>query len=43
MTTEIREAVAEFTGTLILVFFAVGSAVFGIDKIGPPDWRSAWC
>lgn len=35
MTTEIREAVAEFIGTLILVFFAVGSAVFGIDKIGP--------
>lgn len=35
MTISIREAVAEFTGTAILVFFAVGSAVFGIDKIGP--------
>jgi aquaporin Z len=30
----IRKMVAEFVGTAILVFFAVGSAVFGIDKIG---------
>jgi aquaporin Z len=30
----VRKAVAEFVGTAILVFFAVGSAVFGIDKIG---------
>src|SRR6201996_1340944 len=30
----IRKMVAEFAGTAILVFFAVGSAVFGIDKIG---------
>src|SRR5580698_942262 len=30
-----RKGVAEFAGTTILVFFAVGSAVFGIDKIGP--------
>lgn len=29
-----RKAVAELVGTAILVFFAVGSAVFGIDKIG---------
>src|SRR5580698_6926267 len=29
-----RKGVAEFAGTTILVFFAVGSAVFGIDKIG---------
>ncbi len=35
MTQSVREALAEFFGTLILVFFAVGSAVFGIDKIGP--------
>jgi aquaporin Z len=34
MTHLVRKVVAEFTGTLILVFFAVGSAVFGIDKIG---------
>lgn len=27
--------VAEFVGTFILVFFAVGSAVFGIKQIGP--------
>lgn len=31
----IRKAVAEFVGTAILVFFAVGSAIFGIDVIGP--------
>jgi len=31
----IRKAVAEFAGTAILVFFAVGSAIFGIDVIGP--------
>lgn len=30
-----RKAVAEAVGTFILVFFAVGSAVFGIDVIGP--------
>lgn len=30
----VRSAVAEFTGTLLLVFFAVGSAVFGIKDIG---------
>lgn len=30
-----RKATAEAVGTAILVFFAVGSAVFGIDKIGP--------
>ncbi len=29
-----RKIVAEFLGTAVLVFFAVGSAVFGIDKIG---------
>src|SRR6476661_1495640 len=29
-----RRLVAEFVGTFILVFFAVGSAVYGIDKIG---------
>jgi aquaporin Z len=29
-----RKLIAEFVGTAILVFFAVGSAVFGIDKIG---------
>ncbi len=34
MSVNLREAVAEFVGTAILVFFAVGSAVFGIDKIG---------
>jgi aquaporin Z len=34
MTDLNRKALAEFVGTAILVFFAVGSAVFGIDKIG---------
>jgi aquaporin Z len=29
-----RQAGAELVGTAILVFFAVGAAVFGIDKIG---------
>jgi aquaporin Z len=29
-----KRAGAEFLGTFLLVFFAVGSAVFGIDKIG---------
>ena len=29
-----RKLGAELVGTFILVFFAVGSAVFGIDKIG---------
>src|SRR6201999_3639245 len=28
-----RKLGAEFLGTAILVFFAVGSAIFGIDKI----------
>jgi len=30
-----RRAAAELLGTAILVFFAVGSAVFGIDVVGP--------
>src|ERR1700710_1418400 len=34
MTDLARKAVAEFAGTTILVFSAVGSAVFGVDKIG---------
>ncbi len=34
MTDIVRKATAEFVGTFLLVFFAVGSAVFGIDKIG---------
>jgi aquaporin Z len=34
MTDLNRKALAEFVGAAILVFFAVGSAVFGIDKIG---------
>lgn len=29
-----RRVTAEFVGTFVLVFFAVGSAVFGINKIG---------
>ena len=29
-----RKIIAEFLGTAILVFFAVGSAVFGINKVG---------
>src|SRR5512144_2152545 len=29
-----RRLAAEFLGTFLLVFAAVGSAVFGIDKIG---------
>jgi aquaporin Z len=33
-TDLVRKVIAEFLGTAILVFFAVGSAVFGIDKIG---------
>ena len=36
MTHLHRKTVAEFVGTAILVFFGVGSAVFGIDKIGDP-------
>lgn len=35
MTVLVRRGVAELLGTAMLVFFAVGSAVFGIDKIGP--------
>ncbi len=34
MTDLTRKAAAEFIGTFILVFFAVGSAVFGLDVIG---------
>jgi aquaporin Z len=34
MTDLNRKALAEFLGTAILVFFAVGAAVFGIDGIG---------
>jgi aquaporin Z len=34
MTTLLRQVIAEFVGTAILVFFAVGSAVFGLDTIG---------
>ena len=30
-----RRLIAEFVGTFVLVFFAVGSAVFGFDDIGP--------
>lgn len=30
-----RQAVAEAVGIFILVFFGVGSAVFGIDRLGP--------
>lgn len=30
-----RQAAAEAVGTFILVFFGVGSAVFGIDRLGP--------
>ena len=30
-----RRLLAEALGTFVLVFFAVGSAVFGIDQIGP--------
>lgn len=30
-----RRAAAELVGTAVLVFFAVGSAVFGVDVIGP--------
>ncbi|MGN6605894.1 MAG: MIP/aquaporin family protein [Jatrophihabitans sp.] len=36
MSSNFREPLAEFVGTLVLVFFAVGSAVFGFDKIGAP-------
>lgn len=34
MSDLVRKGSAEFLGTFVLVFFAVGSAVFGIDKIG---------
>lgn len=34
MSDLVRKAVVELVGTFILVFFAVGSAVFGIDAIG---------
>lgn len=34
MSGLLRKVLAELLGTFVLVFFAVGSAVFGIDKIG---------
>jgi aquaporin Z len=34
MTFMIRRAGAEALGTFVLVFFAVGAAVFGIDRVG---------
>ena len=34
MSSWARKILAEGIGTAILVFFAVGSAVFGIDTIG---------
>jgi aquaporin Z len=34
MHTLTQRLVAEFIGTFVLVFFAVGSAVFGLNKIG---------
>ncbi|MCW2522023.1 MAG: Aquaporin [Frankiales bacterium] len=34
MTDFVRKTLAEFLGTAMLVFFAVGSAVFGSNKIG---------
>lgn len=34
MTDIVRKAIAEALGTFLLVFFAVGSAVFGINTIG---------
>ncbi len=34
MSDLVRKAVAELIGTFTLVFFAVGSAVFGIDAVG---------
>lgn len=30
----LRKGLAEFVGTFVLVFFAVGSAVFGLNKVG---------
>jgi Glycerol uptake facilitator and related permeases (Major Intrinsic Protein Family) len=30
----VEKYVAEFVGTLLLVFFGVGSAVFGLDAVG---------
>ena len=33
MSSLVRRSIAELVGTAVLVFFAVGSAVFGIDKI----------
>lgn len=35
MTPLVRKAAAECLGTFLLVFFAVGSAIVGIDAIGP--------
>jgi aquaporin Z len=34
MNDTIRKAVAEALGTFVLVFFAVGTAVFGVDVVG---------
>lgn len=34
MTNLLRKALTELVGTFLLVFFAVGSAVFGIDRVG---------
>ena len=34
MHGNLRKGLAEFIGTFVLVFFAVGSAVFGKDKVG---------
>jgi aquaporin Z len=34
MSDLVRKGAAQFLGTFVLVFFAVGSAVFGINKIG---------
>lgn len=35
MTQHVREALAEFLGTMLLVLFGVGTAVFGIQSVGP--------
>lgn len=34
MNGMLRKGLAEFVGTFVLVFFAVGAAVFGLDKVG---------
>jgi aquaporin Z len=38
----VRKLAAEAVGTFILVFFAVGSAVFGVDKIGAAGVATAF-